>query len=75
MDVTDHVTEVSVSAGRKVQLERYEPIEEYATVTVEVPDDLGGAELSAFMESVADLAWDECERGLMKRREQHIENE
>lgn len=66
------VTEVSVSAGRKVQLDQYEPINEQATVTADVPD---GEDPEDIMEKIRELAWDECERGVMKRYEEHVRDE
>jgi len=71
-DALDHVTEVSLSSGRKRQLEQYEPINEQATLTLEFPDGASNEEKAAAIEAAQQAARDQCERGLMRRYEEHI---
>lgn len=75
MNVREHVTEVTVSAGKKVQLEKFEPIDERATVTAEVPDGLSDDEFTEFVEELRALAWDEAETGVATRYEAHVRAE
>jgi hypothetical protein len=71
----EHVKEASISAGRKCQLEKYEPINEQATLTVEFPDDATVSEKKAMLEDAAGAAWDQCERDVQLRYEQHVKQE
>jgi len=75
MNVTEHITEVSVSAGRKRQLEQYEPINEQTTITADVPDGLSEAELDEFMEALSVKAREQCEQGITRRFEEHVREE
>ena len=63
-DPNYEVTEVSVSAGRKRQLDQYEPINEQVTLTAEVPE---GEDSEAVAKELEDMAWDLAERGVMER--------
>jgi hypothetical protein len=73
--VYEHVTEVEISASRRVQLDQYEPIEESCTLTIELPDHLSEEERRSLVESTADEAWEEADRGVMKRYENHLRKE
>lgn len=79
--VRETVTEVQVSAGRKMQLEQYEPINEQVTLTAEKPSEIVGIDSDStiaretfdeWLEQLADLAWDSAERGLMRRYEENV---
>lgn len=65
------VTEVTVSAGVKKQLEQYEPINEQVTLTAEVSlaseDDV-----AAVVEDLEGTAYTLAERGVMNRYEEHV---
>lgn len=82
--VRETITEVSVSASRKKQLEKYEPINEHVTLTAEKPSALVGidsntalceGEFNDWLEGLADIAWAEAERGVMDRYEQYVREE
>lgn len=66
------VTEVTVSAGRKKQLDQYEPIDERATFTAEVGDDEDPEDVA---EQLREMAWDECEAGVQRRYEEYVREE
>ena len=66
------VTEVSVSCGRKRQLDQYEPINEQATFTAEVAADEDPAEVA---EKLREMAWAECEEGVQRRYEEYVREE
>jgi hypothetical protein len=71
----EHVSEVSVSTGRKRQLEQYEPINEQVTLTLEFSDEIPAEEKKAAIEVAEEAAWDQCEGGVMRRYEEHIREE
>lgn len=75
VNVLDHLTEVTVSAGRKRQLEQFEPIDERATATVSLPETLSAEERVRAVERLAQFVWDEAERGVATRFEQHVRKE
>lgn len=64
-----NITEVTVSAGRKKQLDQYEPIDERATFTAEVEDDEDPVEVAEYLR---ELAWAECEEGVQERYEEYV---
>lgn len=74
-EALEHVTEASISAGRKKQLEQYEPINEQATLTVEFPDGASGEEKKQILAEVSEAAWAQCERDVQLRYEQHTKKE
>lgn len=74
-DALEHASEVSVTAGRKKQLERYEPIDERVTLTVDLTDADSVEEKRKLIEDIEQEAWDQCERGLMGRYEDHVREE
>lgn len=67
-----NVTEVTVSCGRKRQLDQYEPIEEHATFTAEVVD---GEDPEVVAEQLREMAWDEVEQGVQRRYEEYVREE
>jgi len=71
-DALDHVTEASVSAGRKKQLDQYEPINEQATLTLEFPEGTSNQEKADAIEAAQQAARDQCERGVMRRYEEYV---
>lgn len=71
----DLVTEVQVSAGRKKQLDQYEPINEQVTFTLEFPDGQTAEEKQELVEEAADEAWDEADRGVMQRVEAQLQKD
>ena len=68
-ELNKRITQVSVSANKKVQLDRYEPILEDVTITAEVRD---GDDTSEVLDALEDQAWEQVERGVMKRYETHV---
>lgn len=70
-----HLTEASISAGRKKQLEQYEPINEQATLTVDLPEGASGEEKKQILAEVSEAAWAQCERDVQLRYEQHTKKE
>jgi len=75
MNVTEHITQVEIDAGRKKQLERYEPISEHTTITADVPDGLSEEELDEFVEALSVKARERCEQGITRRFEEHVREE
>jgi hypothetical protein len=74
--VRETVDAVEVSASRRKQLDQYEPIEELALLKATKPDaGLPAEEFDAWLESLADIAWAEAERGVMARWEQYVREE
>lgn len=69
------VTEVSVSTGRKVQLEQFEPINEQVTMQVEFSDENTPEEKLAAIEAAEQAAWAAAERGLARRYEEQVREE
>lgn len=67
-------TEASVSAGRKKQLDQYEPINEQVTITVDL-EGLTNEEKAIALEEAREVAWDECERGVQRRYEEYVREE
>jgi hypothetical protein len=68
-ELNKRITQVSVSANKKVQLDRYEPILEDVTITAEVRD---GDDTSEVLDALEDQAWEQVERGVMERYETHV---
>ena len=68
-ELNKRITQVSVSANKKVQLDRYEPILEDVTITAEVRD---GDDTSEVLDALEDQAWEQVERGGMERYETHV---
>lgn len=68
-ELNKRITQVSVSANKKVQLDRYEPILEDVTITAEVRD---GDDTSEILDALEDQAWEQVERGVMERYETHV---
>lgn len=64
-----NVTEVTVSAGRKKQLDQYEPIDERATFTAELQEGDDAVEVAEYLR---ELAWAECEEGVQQRYEEYV---
>lgn len=70
--LNDRITEVSVSANKKKQLEQYEPIAEDVSLTAEVQEDDDAAEV---LDALEDQAWEQVEEGVMERYETHVRKE
>jgi hypothetical protein len=68
-ELSDRITEVSVSASKKVQLQQYEPITEHAELTAEVRE---GDDPSEVLDGLEDQAWEQVEEGVMERYETHV---
>lgn len=68
-EINERVTEVTVSANKKVQLEQYEPITEHVEFTAEVRD---GDDPDEIAEALEDRAWEQVERGVMERYETNV---
>ena len=58
------IREISSSYSRRVQLERYEPVEYSETITATLEDGDDAEEVS---EELQELARDNVERGILKR--------
>jgi hypothetical protein len=58
------VTDYTVSYGRKVQLDRFEPVEVYESITVALDED---DELSEVSKVLGETVRKNAERNLMKR--------
>lgn len=71
----EHVTEVSISAGRKKQLDQYEPINEQATFTLEFPDGMTIEEKKTAIENAEQAAWAQTERGIVRRYEEYVRDD
>lgn len=63
------IKEISVSCGRKKQLDQYEPINEQVTVDAEVPAD---ADIESIVEDLEEEVWDAVDRGVMRRFEEEV---
>jgi hypothetical protein len=72
MNVEDDITDVTVSASRKVQLDQYEPIETSATLTAEKPD---GVDFGDWLAALSERAMEEAERAAMERHEEYVREE
>lgn len=68
-ELNERITEVSVSANKKLQLEQYEPISEHVELTAEVREDDDPSEILGALE---DQAWEQVEEGVMERYETHV---
>lgn len=68
-ELNDRITEVSVSANKKKQLEQYEPIAEDAEFTAEVRE---GDDPGEIADALEDRAWEQVEEGVMERYETHV---
>lgn len=68
-ELSDRITEVSVSASKKKQLEQYEPINEHVEFTAEVRD---GDDPEEVADALEDQAWEQVEQGVMERYETHV---
>lgn len=71
----EHATEVTVSAGRKRQLEQFEPIDTNATITLEFPESASVEEKTEAIENAEEAAWETCERSLARRYEEYVREE
>lgn len=67
--LNERITQVSVSASKKVQLQQYQPIEENAQLTAEIRD---GDDVDDLLSALEDRAWEQVERGVMERYETHV---
>jgi hypothetical protein len=72
MAVEDDITEVTVSASRKVQLDQYEPIETSTELTAEKPDDV---DFGDWLAALSQRAMEEAERAAMERHEEYVREE
>lgn len=68
-ELNDRITEVSVSANKKIQLQQYEPITEHVSFKAEVREDDDPDEIA---EALEDRAWEQVEEGVMERYETHV---
>lgn len=68
-ELNERITEVSVSANKKVQLEQYEPITEHVELTAEVRE---GDDPDEIADGLEDQAWEQVERGVMERYETNV---
>lgn len=72
LDALESVTEISISVGRKKQLDQYEPINEQNTLTLEFGEGETPEEKQAAIEAAEQYAWNQTDRGLMQRFEEHL---
>lgn len=72
VNVIEYQTEATVSAGKKVQLEQFEPIDEHASVKVEKPEGMSSADWTKVVMHNARFARDVCETNVARRYEQHV---
>jgi hypothetical protein len=75
MDVDDDITSVEVSASRKVQLDQYEPIETFVSLTAEKPADVEGEAFDDWLAALSERAMQEAERAAMERHEEYVREE
>lgn len=68
-ELNDRITEVSVSANKKKQLEQYEPILEDVGFTAEVRE---GDDPDEIADALEDRAWEQVEQGVLERFETHV---
>lgn len=68
-EINDRISEVSVGASKKKQLEQYEPIEEFAEYTAEVRE---GDDPGEVADALEDRVWEQVEEGVMERYETHV---
>ena len=68
-EALDLVTEVTVSAAKKKQLDQYEPIEGYTAFTAEVPE---GVDPEEVRETLNEIVWRDTEEAVMERFEKHV---
>ena len=68
-EALDQVTEVSVSASEKKQLDQYEPAEATVKLTAEVQDDMDPVELE---EELSQVAQDRAKRDVLRRWESYL---
>lgn len=68
----DTLQSVTVSASRKVQLDRYEPIETYVEETHRVPDDV---DYDDWLAERQDDVMAAAERAAMRRHEEFVREE
>jgi hypothetical protein len=71
----EHVTEVSVSAGRKKMLEKYEPIDTSTELTLSFSADTSAEEKVEAIADAEKAAWEATERSLTQRYEEYVREE
>lgn len=68
-EAKERVTEVTVSASKKKQLDQYEPAEAHTSFKAEVLKDDDPEELR---ETLNEMAWEGTEEAILERWEQHV---
>jgi len=71
-EIQETVNGVEVSASRKIQLDQYEPIETYVSLSADKPED---EDFDEWVEALSDLAMKEAERAAMARHEEYVREE
>jgi len=74
VQVVELADEVELSSSKRIQLERFEPIEEETSIGASIPG-YSGRERLAIIESLSKLTCDICERNLTRRYEAHVRAE
>lgn len=72
VNVIEYQTEAVLSAGKKVQVEQFEPIDDRATVTVAKPDGMSAEDWTKVVMHNARYARDVCETNVARRYEEHV---
>ena len=67
-----NVVEVESSASRKIQLEQYEPVEAFVSLTAKLEDDDDPEEAA---EELSDRAMEQAEEAAMRRHEEYVREE
>lgn len=72
VNVIEYQTEATLSAGKKIQLEQFEPIDDRATVTVGRPEGMAAEDWTRVVMHNARFARDVCEENVTRRYEEHV---
>ncbi|AGM10936.1 hypothetical protein M193_gp064 [Halorubrum tailed phage 7] len=72
VSVIEFQTEATLSAGKKVQVEQFEPIDDRATITVAKPEGMSAEDWTAVVMHNARYARDVCETNVARRYEEHV---
>lgn len=72
VNIIDYQTEAVLSAGKKIQLEQFEPIDDRAEVSVARPDGMSAEDWTRVVVHNARYARDVCETSVARRYEEHV---
>lgn len=75
VEVSDDVTEVEVSATRKVQLDQYEPFSAGVTLKAEAPTEGDSPPFRVWLDALHQKAVEQAEKVALRRHEEYVRQE